>query len=104
MQTDLGSVKTSGPENKQEVEVEVTDKDAAYEDALQNLRTKPPKVDSTPDASTMQEDYYRNFRTNVLLAWTLSNVSIPSCLGEDMIADSDTGTFSCNCSVDNQRW
>jgi chitin synthase len=75
VQTDLGTVKTSGGDNKQEVEVEVTDKDAAYEDALQNLRTKPPKVESKPDASTMQEDYYRNFRTNVLLAWTLSNVS-----------------------------
>lgn len=41
------------------------DKDinAAYEDAIHVLNTKPPKVESAPDASTQQEDYYRSFRT-----------------------------------------
>ncbi|KAL1946121.1 hypothetical protein VTO73DRAFT_15248 [Trametes versicolor] len=65
--TDLGVVKT-GP-NKNEVEVEVvtgeTDINAAYEDAIHMLSTKPPKADSKPDAATQQEDYYRSFRTNV---------------------------------------
>jgi chitin synthase len=37
------------------------------------IAEKPPKVEQKRDASTKQEDYYRNFRTNVLLAWTLSN-------------------------------
>lgn len=64
--------------NKNEVEVAVptaeTDIDAAYEDAIHVLSTKAPKVDSKPDAATQQEDYYRSFRTNVLLSWTLSNV------------------------------
>ena len=63
--TDLGDVKT-GP-NKNEVEVVVptteTDINAAYEDAIHMLSTKPPKVDSKPDPQTQQEDYYRNFRT-----------------------------------------
>ena len=63
--TDLGVVKT-GP-NKNEVEVVVptteTDINAAYEDAIHMLSTKPPKVDSKPDPQTQQEDYYRNFRT-----------------------------------------
>lgn len=63
--TDLGVVKT-GP-NKNEVEVEVvtgeTDINAAYEDAIHMLSTKPPKADSKPDAATQQEDYYRSFRT-----------------------------------------
>ncbi|TFK88987.1 glycosyltransferase family 2 protein [Polyporus arcularius HHB13444] len=75
--TDLGVVKV-GP-NKNEVEVAVpteeTDINAAYEDAIHMLSTKPPKVDSKPDAATQQEDYYRSFRTKcVLLWWTLSNV------------------------------
>lgn len=40
-----------------------TDINAAYEDAMHVLSTKPPKVDSKPDAATQQEDYYRTFRT-----------------------------------------
>ncbi|KAH7927646.1 glycosyltransferase family 2 protein [Leucogyrophana mollusca] len=73
--TDLGVVSTG--KNKNEVEVAVptaeTDINAAYEDAIHVLSTKPPKADSTPDPATVQEDYYKTFRTNVLLVWTLSN-------------------------------
>ena len=62
---DLGVVKT-GP-NKNEVEVMVptaeTDINAAYEDAIHMLSTKPPKQDPKPDPQTEQEDYYRTFRT-----------------------------------------
>ena len=36
---------------------------AGYEDAIHVLKTKPPKVESKPDSSTSQEDYYRRFRT-----------------------------------------
>lgn len=72
--TDLGVVKTGGG-NEAEVLVptEQNDINAAYEDAIEVLKTKPPKEESKPDAGTQQEDYYRTFRTNVLLAWTLSN-------------------------------
>lgn len=53
--------------NKNEVEVAVPteDKDlnAAYEDAIHILSTKPPKVESKPDPATEQEDYYKGFRT-----------------------------------------
>lgn len=63
--TDLGVVKTT--KNKNEVEVDVPteqkDIDAAYEDAIHVLQTKPPKVESKPDVATQQEDYYRSFRT-----------------------------------------
>ncbi|TFY80015.1 hypothetical protein EWM64_g4002 [Hericium alpestre] len=73
--TDLGEVKLG--KNANEVEVAVptaeTDINAAYEDAIHVLSTKPPKEDHTVDAATQQEDYYRSFRTNVLMAWVLSN-------------------------------
>jgi len=63
--TDLGVVKTG--KNKNEVEVAVptaeTDINAAYDDALHVLTTKPPPVESKPDPATEQEDYYRTFRT-----------------------------------------
>lgn len=63
--TDLGVVKTG--KNANEVEVVVptaeTDINAAYDDALHVLTTKPPPVLSKPDPQTEQEDYYRTFRT-----------------------------------------
>lgn len=34
-----------------------------YEEALHVLNHAPPKVESKPDAGTVQEDYYRSFRT-----------------------------------------
>lgn len=74
--TDLGVVKTGGKDNNEAevlVPTEQNDINAAYEDALEVLKTKPPKQEPKLDAGTQQEDYYRTFRTNVLLAWTLSN-------------------------------
>lgn len=63
--TDLGVVQTG--KNKNEVEVSIptaeTDINAAYEDAIHVLSTKPPKTESKPDPQTQQEDYYRSFRT-----------------------------------------
>ncbi|KAG0696917.1 glycosyltransferase family 2 protein [Suillus ampliporus] len=77
--TDLGVVSAGKGDNKNEVEVAVptaeTDINAAYEDAIHVLSSKPPKTESKPDPTTQQEDYYKTFRTNVLLVWTLSNVS-----------------------------
>ncbi|RXW18195.1 hypothetical protein EST38_g7654 [Candolleomyces aberdarensis] len=71
----LGTVATSGGKNEVEVEVPDSEKDinSLYEDAIHVLNTKPPKVEAKVDPSTQQEDYYRNFRTNVLLSWTLTN-------------------------------
>jgi chitin synthase len=75
--TDLGVVSVGTGPNKNEVEVAVptaeTDINAAYEDAIHVLSTKPPKAEQKVDAATQQEDYYKTFRTNVLLVWTLSN-------------------------------
>ncbi|KAI0738834.1 glycosyltransferase family 2 protein [Daedaleopsis nitida] len=91
--TDLGVVEMGPNKNEVEVEVPMTDTDinAAYEDAIHMLSTKAPKADSTPDPQTQQEDYYRNFRTNVsarpemnwmgvLLWWTLSNALLAAII------------------------
>jgi hypothetical protein len=63
--TDLGVVKANKGENVVEVAVPTAEKDinAAYEDAIHMLSTKPPKEDKKVDAATAQEDFYRNFRT-----------------------------------------
>lgn len=66
--TDLGVISGKGP-NKNEVEVAVptaeTDINAAYEDAIHVLTTKPPKAEGKANPATHQEDYYKTFRTNV---------------------------------------
>lgn len=49
---------------------EERDIDAAYEDAIHVLSTKPPKAESKPDPQTEQEDYYRTFRTKCVLPET----------------------------------
>ena len=67
--TDLGVVSVGKGPNQNEVEVAVptaeTDINAAYEDAIHVLSTKPPKAEQKADPATQQEDYYKTFRTNV---------------------------------------
>lgn len=80
--SDLGVVKSSGDKKEVEVNVPTHEKDinALYEDALHVLNTKAPKEEGKPDQGTLQEDYYRSFRTNVLLAWTLSNALLAAII------------------------
>jgi chitin synthase len=62
---DLGEVKVGKNKNEVEALVPTEEKDinAAYDDAMQVLSTKPPKAEAKVDASTQQEDYYKQFRT-----------------------------------------
>ncbi|PPR01276.1 hypothetical protein CVT24_005953 [Panaeolus cyanescens] len=75
---DLGTVaKPSGTGASGSVEAELPtdekDINALYEDAIHVLNSKPPKVEQKVDVRTQEEDYYKGFRTNVLLAWVLTN-------------------------------
>lgn len=67
--TDLGVVKASKGDNAVEVAVPTAEVDinAAYEDAIHVLSTKPPKEEKKVDAATEQEDFYRNFRTKFVV-------------------------------------
>ncbi|KAG6896261.1 hypothetical protein C0992_009418 [Termitomyces sp. T32_za158] len=95
-QADLGKVEAKG-DNKNEVEVIVptakNDINALYEDAIHVLNTKKPKEVQKVDDATKQEDYYRGFRTNVLLAWTLSNALLAA------VVASANDTQSANTAV-----
>ncbi|KAH7337302.1 chitin synthase-domain-containing protein [Rhizoctonia solani] len=72
---DLGVVAKAkdGATVEASVPTDQRDINAAYEDAMAVLNSKPPVEEQKRDAATKQEDYYRSFRTNVLLSWTLSN-------------------------------
>ena len=74
--TDLGIVNT-GKDNKVSVEVptDTVDIDNNYLSALQLLGVPEKKVKVKRDTSTKQEDYYRSFRTRVVLLWIITNLA-----------------------------
>ena len=59
-----------------------TDINAAYEDTIYVLSTKPPKEEKKVDAATAQEDYKRNFRTKCAAfpSFSLSPIIIFFCV------------------------
>ncbi|WFD29765.1 chitin synthase [Malassezia sp. CBS 17886] len=75
---DLGAA--AGGALADEVQVELpsedVDSDAAYEDACHVLATKPTRPAQHIDKDTRQKDYYATVRTNVLVAWTLTNAAL----------------------------
>lgn len=77
--TDLGVVKHNkdeAGEHTAEVELPTEEKDlnAAYEEACMELQRKPEAHEEHRDAQTKQEDYYRSFRTRLVLFWIISNL------------------------------
>ncbi|ORX58779.1 chitin synthase 2 [Hesseltinella vesiculosa] len=77
--TDLGVVKSKkDKDGNHTVEVELPteqkDLNEQYEEALTDLRRVVKEEASHRDAKTKQEDYYKAFRTRLVLAWILSNM------------------------------
>jgi chitin synthase len=77
MKTDLGVVK-SGKDNKVEVDVPTKDDDIdqEYERNLAELSKPRPKDKQKRDEETKQSDYYRSFRSRVVLFWLISNLAL----------------------------
>jgi hypothetical protein len=78
---DLGGAKKVKGENGQEfMEVELPtareDVDQLWAASRSALRTKPQEVKEHRDAQTKQADHDRNSRTNVVLAWVGSNITM----------------------------
>lgn len=78
--TDLGVVKhkkdSETGEHTVEVELPTEQKDLneIYEEACNDLRTEFIPVKQSRDPKTKQEDYYRAFRTRLVLSWIISNL------------------------------
>jgi len=77
MKTDLGIVKV-GTDNKVEVDVPSKDEDIDHEyDRVLKILAKPrPEEKQKRDEQTKQEDYYKSFRTRVVLIWLISNLAL----------------------------
>lgn len=94
---DLGAVVSTG---KGTVEITLptaqADIDTAYDDALNNLRTRPMIIRgdaSNEEKAARQMDYYKNIRTNVVLAWALSNGVVAAfILSGDATSTFDSGS------------
>ena len=75
MKTDLGVVKL-GTDNKVEVDIPSDDVDDEYDRLLKILAKPRPKKEESSDEATKQEDYYKSFRTRVVLVWLISNLAL----------------------------
>ncbi|KAF9938153.1 Chitin synthase, class 1 [Modicella reniformis] len=93
--TDLGVAKKTAEGN---VEVDVPtdshDIDNAYDEAVSQLSIKTVEVKQHRDAKTKQEDYYREIRTRVLLAWIMSNALLVA-----LVTSAAFGDFSKNSKM-----
>ncbi|KAJ3275492.1 Chitin synthase, class 2 [Terramyces sp. JEL0728] len=77
----LGGVSvTKGKDGKETVEVEMItdhkDINTNYEKFIKNLNEPRPNENKKRDANTKMEDYFKNFRTRVVLSWIFSNAIV----------------------------
>ncbi|WWC96588.1 hypothetical protein V866_003456 [Kwoniella sp. B9012] len=90
---DLGVVKSdSKDEVTVDVPVEQQDLNAVYASELRVLATKALKEVKVVSDDQKQEDYYKNVRTNVLLAWTMSNGALAAAILQTSGGDSALAT------------
>lgn len=83
--TDLGVVKSKKNdqgEHTVEVSVPTEEKDlnALYEEACLDLTKKVAEAPQHRDAKTKQEDYYKAFRTRLVISWIISNLALVSVI------------------------
>lgn len=81
---DLGAVKASSNAKTAEVTVDVPteekDINANYQLALDSMMERTAEEVKPPDAKTEQEDYYKAFRTRLVLIWCASNALLVSII------------------------
>lgn len=72
---DLGIVQTEHGQATAEVALpEQKDVSILYEEACMNLRKREPQPKRHRDPKTKQEDYYRAFRTRLVITWIVTNL------------------------------
>src|SRR5690554_2560906 len=81
---DLGVVKATSDAKTAEITVSVPveekDINEGYKLALDLLEERTEEAPEAPDAKTMQEDYYRAFRTRLVVVWCASNALLVSLI------------------------
>lgn len=104
-ENDLGSVTSTNQNGVVEVVLPTTqaDIDSLYDKSLHNLRTRPMIIkgaEGWEERELRRLDFYRNIRTDVLLAWSLSNgVLAALILGGDNTSTFDPGSGTTRSKV-----
>ncbi|KAF7729636.1 Chitin synthase, class 1 [Apophysomyces ossiformis] len=88
--TDLGVVKAkkdASGEHSVEIEVPTEQKDLneQYEEACLELKKKVEAPVQHRDAKTKQEDYYKAFRTRLVLCWIITNMALVAAITNTQI-------------------
>lgn len=78
---DLGHVKVNASKGgKQTAEIDILDEKADlnsnYDRVVRDLAVQPKKEKKHRDAATKREDYYRGFRTRLVLVWMFTNAAL----------------------------
>ncbi|OLL25808.1 Chitin synthase 2, partial [Neolecta irregularis DAH-3] len=80
--TDLGAAVVKGDIVEIEMPFEQHDIDTTYNEALANLRERK-KLDDVPrNEGQIQEDYYREIRTRLVLIWLIANGTLAMAVSE----------------------
>jgi chitin synthase len=104
-ENDLGTVTSTNQSGVVEVLLPTTqaDIDSLYDKSLHNLRTRPMIIkgaEGWEEKELRRLDFYRNIRTDVLLAWCLSNgVLAALVLGGNNVGTFDAGSGTTRSKV-----
>jgi len=88
--TDLGIANVTKKEDgKIDVQMPTDQKDLnqAYDEDWAELQKPAEKEVTKADASTVRDDYYKQFRTNVVLAWILTNGALIAAISSTQLAN-----------------
>jgi chitin synthase len=82
--TDLGGAVGKGNPNSVELEMpsEQLDIDSGYDEALRNLRDRVRVMASPTSEAQLQEDYYKNVRTYMVVTWMIANAILAMAASE----------------------
>ncbi|RKP14839.1 chitin synthase-domain-containing protein [Piptocephalis cylindrospora] len=88
---DLGHAKAGKEGGKEVAELNMptarADINASYDRLLEELRVRPKTEKEHRSASVKREDYYRNFRTRLVLSWMFSNAALVIVFTSDLLKD-----------------
>lgn len=104
MANDLGSVTSTTKDGIVEVQLPTTqaDIDSLYDKSLHNLRTRPMLIkgqEGWEEREMRRLDFYRNIRTDVLLAWVLSNGALAALI----LSGDNQGTFDAGSGTTRSK-
>ncbi|KAF9298668.1 Chitin synthase, class 1 [Linnemannia elongata] len=102
--TDLGDAKKDGQVVEVEVPVSSADINEAYDEAVAELSHKAPEVHQSRSAATKQDDYYRGFRTRLVMFWIGSNGILVAVICSSVMEKKLTLTDGSNAYLAAIMW